>query len=69
MSEKIIITKHSTISMSEQEIIELAKSIPYHEIHTVGDAVYVDKQTLFLHDSQQYLHYDHLKKLNNKNII
>ena len=56
------------IKAKRDELISIAQQVK-HDIHTIGDVVYIDKETLYLHDSQQYLYFDQMKNFKLKSVL
>jgi orotate phosphoribosyltransferase-like protein len=55
------------IKAKREELIGIAQQVK-HDIHTIADVLYIDKETLYLHDSQQYLYFDQMKNFKLKNV-
>ena len=56
------------IKAKREELISIAQQVK-HDIHTIADVVYIDKETLYLHESQQYLYFDQMKNFKLKSVL
>jgi transposase len=56
------------IKAKREELISIAQQVK-HDIHTIADVVYIDKETLYLHDKQEYIYFDQMKNFKLKSVV